>query len=139
MIVAWTVALLLIASFFFFVGAARWLQEQMVAKAKNVAGSFPNRRSTLPARADLIPNLVSTVKANAQRRDTVPEQHRPALGPPFCKPSLILETGVERPLNAALLPLIRLQGNYPQLKARPVHTPAGRTGSAPKTRIAVSH
>ena len=92
-------------------------RNQMVAKQEGVQEQWSNVQALLQRRADLIPNLVSTVKGYAQHEETVfadVDQAREALLAAHDPKSSIQ---ANNQLDGALGHLLAIAENYPNLKA----------------------
>jgi LemA protein len=92
-------------------------QKQMVAKQEAVRAQWSNVQTVLQRRADLIPNLVATVKGAAQHEETVfddVDKAREALLAAHDPQSQIKANGQ---LDGALGRLLAVAENYPNLKA----------------------
>jgi LemA protein len=92
-------------------------QKQMVAKQEAVAGQWSNVQAQLQRRADLIPNLVATVKGYATHEETVfgeVDKAREALLAAHDPQSQMAANGQ---LDGALGHLLAIAENYPNLKA----------------------
>jgi len=92
-------------------------QKQMVAKQEAVRAQWANVQTQLQRRADLIPNLVATVKGAAQHEETVfadVDKAREALLSAHDPKSQI---AANNQLDGALGHLLAIAENYPNLKA----------------------
>jgi len=92
-------------------------QKQMVAKQEAVTAQWSNVQTQLQRRADLIPNLVATVKGYATHEETVfadVDKAREALLAAHDPSSTIQANGQ---LDGALGRLLAISENYPNLKA----------------------
>src|SRR5436305_14628643 len=74
---------LLIVVLLFVGGGYIGSRNQMVAKDQNVQAAFSEIDVNLQRRADLIPNLVATVKGDANVEETVRNNIAPARAGPF--------------------------------------------------------
>ena len=97
-------------------GSYRSAQNQMVAKDQDQRAALSNIDVELQRRADLIPNLVATVKGYAKVEENILTAIANA------RAGLLTGTPQEKlqaneRLNVALLPLLRMQEQYPQLKS----------------------
>ena len=92
-------------------------KNQMVAKDQNVQAAFSEIDVNLQRRADLIPNLVATVKGYANVEETVLTNIANARAGLMTAKTPDEKLAANDRLNVALLPLMRLQENYPQLKS----------------------
>lgn len=92
-------------------------KNQMVAKQEGVQELWSNVQAQLQRRADLIPNLVATVKGYAQHEEAVfddVDKAREALLAAHDPQSAIKANGS---LDSALGHLLAISENYPNLKA----------------------
>jgi LemA protein len=92
-------------------------QKQMVAKQEAVQEQWGNVQAVLQRRADLIPNLVATVKGYAQHEETVfadVDKAREALLAAHDPQGKMAANGQ---LDGALGRLLAVAENYPNLKA----------------------
>ncbi|MGB7171301.1 MAG: LemA family protein [Acidobacteriaceae bacterium] len=92
-------------------------QKQMVAKQEAVQEQWGNVQAVLQRRADLIPNLVATVKGYAQHEETVfddVDKAREALLAAHDPQGKMAANGQ---LDGALGRLLAIAENYPDLKA----------------------
>jgi LemA protein len=92
-------------------------KNQMVQKSADVDASFSNIDVDLQRRADLIPNLVATVKGYANVEETVLTNIANARAGLMTAQTPNEKLAANDRLNVALLPLMRMQENYPQLKS----------------------
>ena len=92
-------------------------KNQMVAKDQNVQAAFSEIDVNLQRRADLIPNLVSTVKGYANVEESILTAIANARAGLMTAKTPDEKLAANDRLNVALLPLMRLQENYPQLKS----------------------
>jgi LemA protein len=92
-------------------------KNQMVAKNQNVQAAFSEIDVNLQRRADLIPNLVSTVKGYANVEESILTAIANARAGLMTAKTPDEKLAANDRLNVALLPLMRLQENYPQLKS----------------------
>ena len=103
-------------------GYGIWIFNRLVSDRNLVAQAFADIDVQLKRRADLVPQLVETVKAyTAYERQTFQavvelRARAIALGESERRPSAS-RFGTESELGASLQKLILLQENYPQLKA----------------------
>lgn len=107
------IVLVAILSFGSFVTA----KNEMVAKNAAIDQSFSNIDVDLQRRADLIPNLVATVKGYAKVEETVLTNIANARAGLMTAQTPDEKLAANDRLNVALLPLLRMQENYPQLKS----------------------
>jgi LemA protein len=89
----------------------------MVQKSADVDSSFSNIDVDLQRRADLIPNLVATVKGYAKVEETVLTNIANARSGLLTAQTPNEKLAANDRLNVALLPLTRMQETYPQLKS----------------------
>lgn len=89
----------------------------MVQKDQDVQKSFSDIDVDLQRRADLIPNLVATVKGYANVEETVLTNIANARAGLMTAQTPNEKLAANDRLNVALLPLMRMQENYPQLKS----------------------
>ena len=92
-------------------------KNQMVQKSADVDASFSNIDVDLQRRADLIPNLVATVKGYANVEETVLTNIANARAGLMTAQTPNEKLAANDRLIVALLPLMRMQENYPQLKS----------------------
>jgi LemA protein len=111
------VVALLIVVLLFIGGSYIGSKNQMVAKDQNVQAAFSEIDVNLQRRADLIPNLVATVKGYANVEETVLNNIAQARSGLLQARTPDEKLAANDRLNVALLPLMRLQENYPQLKS----------------------
>jgi LemA protein len=92
-------------------------RNQMVQKDQDVQKAFSDIDVDLQRRADLIPNLVATVKGYATVEETVLTSIANARAGLMTAQTPNEKLAANDRLNVALLPLMRMQENYPQLKS----------------------
>jgi LemA protein len=92
-------------------------KNQMVAKDQDVKAAFSEIDVNLQRRSDLIPNLVATVKGYAKVEESVLTAISNARAGLMTAQSPNEKLAANDRLNVALLPLMRMQENYPQLKS----------------------
>src|SRR3984893_17199318 len=92
-------------------------KNQMVAKNQNVQAAFSEIDVNLQRRADLIPNIVSTVKGYANVEESILTAIASARAGLMTAKTPDEKLAANDRLNVALLPLMRMQENYPQLKS----------------------
>ena len=92
-------------------------KNQMVEKANDIPQTLANIDVDLQRRADLIPNLVATVKGYANVETNILTAIANARAGLMTARSPEEKLAANDRLNVALLPLLRLQENYPQLKS----------------------
>jgi LemA protein len=111
------VVALLIVCLLFAGGSYIGSKNQMVAKDQNVQAAFSEIDVNLQRRLDLIPNLVATVKGYANVEETVLNNIAQARSGLMTAKTPDEKLAANDRLNVSLLPLMRLQENYPQLKS----------------------
>ena len=89
----------------------------MVQKSADVDAAFSNIDVDLQRRADLIPNLVETVKGYAKVEESILTAIANARAGLMTAQTPNEKLQANDRLNVALLPLMRMQENYPQLKS----------------------
>src|SRR5580698_10111736 len=92
-------------------------KNQMVAKDQAVQAAFSEIDVNLQRRSDLIPNLVATVKGYANVEQTILTNIANARAGLMTAQTPNEKLAANDRLNVALLPLMRMQENYPQLKS----------------------
>src|ERR1700760_2936433 len=92
-------------------------KNEMVQKDQDVKNAFSNIDVDLQRRSDLIPNLVATVKGYANVEETVLTNIANARAGLMTAKTPDEKLAANDRLNVALLPLMRMQENYPQLKS----------------------
>jgi LemA protein len=92
-------------------------KNQMVAKDQEVQAAFSEIDVNLQRRADLIPNLVATVKGYANVEENILTAIANARAGLMTAKTSDEKLAANDRLNVALLPLMRMQENYPQLKS----------------------
>jgi LemA protein len=92
-------------------------KNQMVQKSADVDAAFSNIDVDLQRRSDLIPNLVASVKGYANVEETVLANIANARAGLMTAQTPNEKLAANDRLNVALLPLMRMQENYPQLKS----------------------
>jgi LemA protein len=92
-------------------------KNQMVAKDQNVQAAFSEIDVNLQRRSDLIPNLVATVKGYANVEESILTSIANARAGLMTAKTPDEKLAANDRLNVALLPLMRMQENYPQLKS----------------------
>jgi LemA protein len=107
--------IVLVALFGF--GSYASAKNQMVQKDQHVQSSFSDIDVDLQRRADLIPNLVATVKGYANVETTILTNIAQARNGLLQAQTPNEKLAANDRLNVALLPLMRMQENYPQLKS----------------------
>src|SRR6184192_1164306 len=86
-------------------------------KVQHVQASFSDIDVDLQRRADLIPNLVATVKGYANVETTILTNIAQARSGLLQAQTPNEKLAANDRLNVALLPLMRMQENYPDLKS----------------------
>src|SRR5580704_16046788 len=92
-------------------------KNQMVQKDQAVQSAFSNIDVDLQRRTDLIPNLVATVKGYANVEESILTNIANARAGLMTAKTPDEKLAANDRLNVALLPLMRMQENYPQLKS----------------------
>jgi LemA protein len=92
-------------------------KNQMVQKSADVDAAFSNIDVDLQRRSDLIPNLVATVKGYAHVEESILTAIANARAGLMTAKTPDEKLAANDRLNVALLPLMRMQENYPQLKS----------------------
>ena len=92
-------------------------KNQMVEKANDIPLALGNIDVDLQRRADLIPNLVATVKGYANVEESILTAIANARAGLMTAKTPDEKLAANDRLNVALLPLMRMQENYPQLKS----------------------
>ncbi len=92
-------------------------KNQMVEKANDIPLALGNIDVDLQRRADLIPNLVATVKGYANVEESILTAIANARAGLMTARTPDEKLAANDRLNVALLPLMRMQENYPQLKS----------------------
>jgi LemA protein len=113
-------------------------KNQMVAKDQDVKQAFSTIDVDLQRRADLIPNLVNTVKGYANVETTILTNIANARAGMMTAQTPNEKLAANDRLNVALLPLLRMQENYPQLKSNEQFLRLQDQLEGTENRIAVS-
>jgi len=113
-------------------------RNQMVQKSADVDAAFSNIDVDLQRRADLIPNLVASVKGYANVEETVLTNIANARAGLMTAQTPNEKLAANDRLNVALLPLMRMQENYPQLKSNDQFMRLEDELAGTENRIAVS-
>jgi LemA protein len=113
-------------------------KNQMVQKSADVDAAFSNIDVDLQRRADLIPNLVASVKGYANVEETVLTNIANARAGLMTAQTPNEKLAANDRLNVALLPLMRLQENYPNLKSNDQFMRLEDELAGTENRIAVS-
>lgn len=113
-------------------------KNQMVAMNANIDASFSNIDVDLQRRADLIPNLVASVKGYAHVEESVLASIANARAGLMTAQTPDEKLHANDRLSVALLPLMRMQENYPQLKSNEQFMRLEDELSGTENRIAVS-
>ena len=92
-------------------------KNQLVVLDQDIPQALGNIDVDLQRRADLIPNLVATVKGYAKVEETVLTSIANARAGLMTAQTPNEKLAANDRLNVALLPLMRMQENYPQLKS----------------------
>src|SRR3984957_13921813 len=113
-------------------------KNQMVQKNQQVAAAFSNIDVDLQRRSDLIPNLVATVKGYANVEESILTAIANARAGLMTAKTPDEKLAANDRLNVALLPLMRMQENYPQLKSNDQFMRLQDELSGTENRIAVA-
>jgi LemA protein len=113
-------------------------QHQMVAKDQDVKAAFSEIDVNLQRRSDLIPNLVATVKGYAKVEESILTAIANARAGLMTAQTPNEKLAANDRLNVALLPLMRMQENYPQLKSNDQFMRLQDELSGTENRIAVA-
>jgi LemA protein len=119
-------------------GSSVSAKNQMVQKSADVDAAFSNIDVDLQRRADLIPNLVATVKGYANVEETVLTNIANARAGLMTAQTPNEKLAANDRLNVALLPLMRMQENYPNLKSNDQFMRLEDELAGTENRIAVS-
>jgi LemA protein len=129
---------LLIVVLLFVGGSYVSSKNQMVEKNQAVQSAFSNIDVDLQRRADLIPNLVATVKGYANVEESILTAIANARAGLMTAKTPDEKLAANDRLNVALLPLMRMQENYPQLKSNDQFMRLQDELAGTENRIAVS-
>jgi LemA protein len=113
-------------------------KNQMVQKNEDVKAAFSAIDVDLQRRADLIPNLVATVKGYANVEESILTAIANARAGLMTAQTPNEKLAANDRLNVALLPLMRMQENYPQLKSNDQFMRLEDELSGTENRIAVA-
>ena len=113
-------------------------KNQMVQKNADIDAAFSNIDVDLQRRADLIPNLVASVKGYAHVEETILTAIANARAGLMTARTPDEKLAANDRLNVALLPLMRMQENYPQLKSNEQFMRLEDELAGTENRIAVS-
>jgi LemA protein len=113
-------------------------KNQMVQKSADVDAAFSNIDVDLQRRSDLIPNLVASVKGYANVEETVLANIANARAGLMTAQTPNEKLAANDRLSVALLPLTRMQENYPQLKSNDQFMRLEDELAGTENRIAVS-
>jgi LemA protein len=113
-------------------------KNQMVVKDQAVQSAFSNIDVDLQRRSDLIPNLVATVKGYANVEESILTAIANARAGLMTAKTPDEKLAANDRLNVALLPLMRMQENYPQLKSNDQFMRLQDELAGTENRIAVS-
>jgi LemA protein len=113
-------------------------RNQMVQKSADVDAAFSNIDVDLQRRADLIPNIVATVKGYAKVEESILTAIANARAGLMTAQTPNERLAANDRLNVALLPLMRMQENYPQLKSNDQFMRLQDELAGTENRIAVS-
>lgn len=132
------VALIVIVLAFLVGGSYISSTNQMVAKDQSVQAAFSEIDVNLQRRSDLIPNLVATVKGYANVEESILTAIANARAGLMTAKTPDEKLAANDRLNVALLPLMRMQENYPQLKSNDQFMRLQDELSGTENRIAVA-
>src|SRR5208283_2709986 len=110
----------------------------MVQKSADIDQAFSNIDVDLQRRSDLIPNLVASVKGYANVEETILTAIANARAGLMTARTPDEKLAANDRLNVALLPLMRMQENYPQLKSNDQFMRLEDELAGTENRIAVS-
>jgi LemA protein len=113
-------------------------KNQMVQKSADVDNAFSNIDVDLQRRADLIPNLVASVKGYANVEETILTNIANARAGLMTAQTPNEKLAANDRLSVALLPLMRMQENYPDLKSNDQFMRLEDELAGTENRIAVS-
>jgi LemA protein len=113
-------------------------KNQMVQKSQDVDNAFSNIDVDLQRRADLIPNLVASVKGYANVEETILTNIANARAGLMTAQTPNEKLAANDRLSVALLPLMRMQENYPDLKSNDQFMRLEDELAGTENRIAVS-
>jgi LemA protein len=113
-------------------------KNQMVQKNQQVQAAFSNIDVDLQRRTDLIPNLVATVKGYANVEESILTAIANARAGLMTARTPDEKLAANDRLNVALLPLMRMQENYPQLKSNDQFMRLQDELAGTENRIAIS-
>ena len=113
-------------------------KNQMVQKANDIPLALGNIDVDLQRRSDLIPNLVATVKGYANVEESILTAIANARAGLMTAKTPDEKLAANDRLNVALLPLMRMQENYPQLKSNEQFTALRDELAGTENRIAVA-
>ncbi len=113
-------------------------RNEMVQKSADVDAASSNIQVDLQRRYDLIPNLVATVKGYANVEESILTSIANARAGLMTAQTPNEKLAANDRLNVALLPLMRMQENYPQLKSNDQFKRLEDELSGTENRISVS-
>ena len=131
------VGLIVVLGLFGF-GSYASAKNQMVQKDQHVQASFSDIDVDLQRRADLIPNLVATVQQYAKVETNILTNIAQARSGLLQAQTPNEKLAANDRLNVALLPLMRMQENYPDLKSNQQFTRLEDELAGAENRIAVA-
>lgn len=114
-IVTVAVVLLVLAAIVAF--AAIWVRNGLVEKSEAVSAQWSEIDNQLLRRADLIPNLVATVKGYAQHEEDIFKAVADARSALLAASSAPDKAAADSALDASLSRLLAIAESYPELKA----------------------
>lgn len=130
------IVLLLLIGFAIFVGVV--LYNRLVALRQSRENSFSDIDVQLRQRADLVPNLVETVKGYATHEESVLKEVTEARSRVMNAPTEGIRLGAEQELGASLGKLMMVAESYPDLKANTSFIELQRELSDIENKIAAS-
>lgn len=113
-------------------------KNQMVQQSADVDAAFSNIDVDLQRRSDLIPNLVASVKGYAHVEESILTAIANARAGLMTARTPDEKLAANDRLNVALLPLMRMQENYPDLKSNEQFMRLEDELAGTENRIAVS-
>ncbi|MBN2329996.1 MAG: LemA family protein [Candidatus Omnitrophica bacterium] len=118
----WLIVLLIILGVFLIVGFSLYSTivgkyNQLVTLSETVDAAWSQVENQYQRRADLIPNLVETVKAYAEKEESIFTQIADARARIGSSQTRVQREQTESELTGFLSRLLMLQENYPQLKS----------------------
>ena len=137
MVILVVVAVIVVAALFVF-GSFKSAQNQMVAKQENVSQAWSEVDVNLERRADLIPNLVETVKGFTKEENSVYADIANARAGLLSAQGPQAKIAANGTLDSAFGRLLALTENYPQLRSSDQFMRLQDELAGTENRIAVS-